>query len=430
MFAGFGKSDITPPVGATLTGYLARLGPAVGVRDHLFCRALVLGQGADQAALLVADTLGFGIAYTHQVKVAVSQATGIAPERIILAATHTHAGPASVYLQGCGDLALDWLEGFPAQAVAAVRAAQSDLSEAEVHFGTVPVTGIAINRRDPQNGPVDDELSVLWFSRPDGSTKGSVLHFTCHAVVMDGDNRLISAEYPGAACRRLEDLTGAPTMFLQGPCGDINPAQRHSFAHVDAAGGKLAQAAADLIGKGGTPLAAGSPEVASTVLDLPLMAPAPYADLLAFRREHHAGARSADAAHDIMSAKIHRAMLTWADLTIGGVCSGLLQPGLTVAAQCLRLGELNLVTSPGELFVEFGLEAKRLARAQGKHAVVVAYTNADIGYIPTAESYAKGGYEVEWAYKYYGYPGPLAREAGERVAAALAGFIEDWRQDR
>ena len=63
MLAGFGKSDITPLVGTTLTGYLARLGPAIGVRDHLFCRARVVGQGSDQAGLLVADTLGFGIAY-------------------------------------------------------------------------------------------------------------------------------------------------------------------------------------------------------------------------------------------------------------------------------------------------------------------------------------------------------------------------------
>ncbi|MGI6209715.1 MAG: hypothetical protein ACOYEW_16045, partial [Anaerolineae bacterium] len=61
MLAGFAKIDITPPVGTTLTGDLARLGPAEGVRDPLFCRALVLGQGTGQAALIVADTLGFGI---------------------------------------------------------------------------------------------------------------------------------------------------------------------------------------------------------------------------------------------------------------------------------------------------------------------------------------------------------------------------------
>jgi len=424
MLAGFGKSDITPPVGTTLTGYLARLGPAIGVRDHLCCRALVLGQGADQTALLVADTLGFGIEYTKQVKAAVSAATGIAPDRVILAATHTHAGPASVYLQGCGDLALDWLEGFAAKAVAAVQAAQADLSETELRFGTVPVPGIAVNRRDPERGPLDEELSVLWFQGRDGTAKGAVLHFTCHAVVMDGDNRLISAEYPGAACRKLEALTGAPALFLQGPCGDINPAQRHSFAHVDGAGAKLAEAAAGLMREGGAAVGANVPMVESRYLDLPLMAPPDYGELLAFRRQHQSGASAADAAHDVMRAKMHRAMVTWADLTIGGVCSGLLQGGLTVASQCLRLGDVLLLTSPGELFVEFGLQAKRLARAQGKKAVVVAYTNADIGYIPTAESYAKGGYEVEWAYRYYGYPGPLAPKAGEMVAAALAGFID------
>ena len=424
MRAGFGSADITPAVGTTLTGYRARVGPATGVRDALSCRALVLGQGADQTAIVVADTLGFGIAYTHQVKAAISSATGIAPERIILSATHTHAGPASVYLQGCGDLALDWLEGFPAQAVAAVQAAQADLSPCSLHFGTVDVRGIAVNRRDPANGPLDEELSVLWFQGPDGSAKGAVLHYTCHAVVMDADNRLISAEYPGAACRQLEALIGAPALFLQGPCGDINPAHRHTFDLVDEAGGKLAQAAADLVRQGGEAVEAAAPEIESQDLELPLMAPPPFAELAAFRREHDSAACAADAAAEIMKAKIHRAMITWADLTIAGLCSGLLQTGLTVASQCLRLGDVLLLTSPGELFVEFGLEAKRRAQAQGKHAVVVAYANADIGYIPTAESYAKGGYEVESAYKYYGYPGPLAPEAGETVRRTLAQFAE------
>ncbi|NPV07479.1 MAG: hypothetical protein HPY83_05870 [Anaerolineae bacterium] len=423
MLAGFAKTDITPPAGTTLTGYLARLGPAEGVHDPLFCRALVLGQGVDQAALIVADTLGFGIEYTRQVKDAIAQAAGIAPERIILAATHTHAGPASVFLQGCGDLALDWLEGFPAQAVSAVQAAQAGLTEVSVHFASVDVPDVAINRRDPENGPVDEELSAVWFQDATGRVKGALMHFTCHAVVMDADNRLISADYPGAACRQLEELIGAPAMFVQGPCGDINPAHRHSFEAVDGSGAKLARAAAELIRGGGTPIEVGEPAVQSTTLALPLMAPPPYGQLLSFRREHASAAATAEAAGEAIRAKMHRAMVYWADLTIGGVCSGLLQGEVTVEAECLRLGDILLVTSPGELFVEFGLEAKRRARQGGKRAMVVAYANADIGYIPTASSYAKGGYEVEWAHKYYGYPGPLAPEAGEMVGQALAQFI-------
>jgi hypothetical protein len=423
MLAGFAKTDITPPVGTTLTGYLARLGPAQGVHDPLYCRALVLGEGAEQAALIVADTLGFGIEYTLQVKEAVAGATGIAPERIILAATHTHAGPASVFLQGCGDLALDWLEGFPAQAVSAVQAAQADLGEVSVRFGSVNVPDVAINRRDPANGPVDEELSVVWFQEPGGRVKGVVLHFTCHAVVMDADNRLISADYPGSACRQLEEQIGAPVMFLQGPCGDINPAHRMTFEAVESAGAKLAQAGAGVIRAGGEPIAADGPAVESATLCLPLMPPPPYDQLLAFRREHASGLAAAEEAKDIFKAKFHRAMITWADLTIGGVCSGLLQHDVTVQAHCLHLGNLFWVTSPGELFVEFGLNTKRQAREAGKRAMVVAYTNADIGYIPTASSYAKGGYEVESAYKYYGYPGPLAPEAGEIVGRVLAEFL-------
>ncbi len=271
MHAGFAKADITPPVGTTLTGYGARMGPALGVHDSLYCRALALADGSRQALLMVTDTLGFGLEYTRQVKARVAEATGVPVEDIILAATHTHAGPASVFLQGCGDLALDWLEGFPAQAVDAALAALADLSEVEVRFGAVDVPGVAVNRRDRENGPVDQELSAVWFQDAGGRVKGALLHFTCHSVVMDADNRLISADYPGSLCAQAEELIGAPCMFIQGPCGDINPADRMTFEAVERTGAKLAQAAAELVQGGGAPIQGSGLSVQSVALSLPLM---------------------------------------------------------------------------------------------------------------------------------------------------------------
>ena len=47
--------------------------------------------------------------------------------------------------------------------------------------------------------------------------------------------------------------------------------------------------------------------------------------------------------------------------------------------------------------------------------MVLGYANGDIGYIPTQPAYAQGGYEVEDAYKYYGYPAALAPQAGDLV---------------
>ena len=50
-----------------------------------------------------------------------------------------------------------------------------------------------------------------------------------------------------------------------------------------------------------------------------------------------------------------------------------------------------------------------------RQVTVLGYTNNDIGYIPTRQAYARGGYEINDAFKFYGYPAVLAPEAGDLV---------------
>jgi hypothetical protein len=80
--------------------------------------------------------------------------------------------------------------------------------------------------------------------------------------------------------------------------------------------------------------------------------------------------------------------------------------------QAIRLGDLALVSAPGELFVELGLAVKQGAGTS--NVFIAGFGNDNIGYIPTRRAYPLGGYEVSEAYKYYGYPAALAPEAGEQ----------------
>ncbi|MGQ9556319.1 MAG: neutral/alkaline non-lysosomal ceramidase N-terminal domain-containing protein [Anaerolineae bacterium] len=422
MLAGFAKADITPSVGTDLTGYLARTNPSLGVHDPLYCRAFVLGDGDAQAALIQTDTLGFGLEYTRQVKQCLEAETGIPASNIMLAGTHTHSGPATVFLQDCGEIAISYLAELPEKIVATVRAAQADLSLVEATISKVQVPGVAVNRRDRANGPVDEELTVLGLREPTGAMRAAWLHFTCHAVVLGGDNRLISADFPGAACAAWEHETGVPCLYLQGPCGDINPI-RHggSFIDVEETGAQLAQAAVNAVGQAEA-ISLEHLAVQSKRLRLPLGPLPSFADLVAFREQQLAGAGEVEDQFKQVQAKVSQAMVHWTERTIASYCSGLLKTEVEVEIQCFELGDQLLIAVPGELFVEFGLEAKRLAAQAGKHALVIAYANGDIGYIPVPSSYGKGGYEVEWAYRYYGYPAPLLPQAGELVWAAIAEF--------
>ena len=424
MQAGYAKVDITPEPGIDLTGYLARMGPAEGVHDRLHCRALVLRDGDTQAALIETDTLGFGLQFTREVKRLLERETGIPATNIMLAATHTHAGPATVVLNYCGEVALDYMGALPARAVDAVRAAQADLADAEVRVGTAKVTGVALNRRDRANGPLDEELTVVSFVTPSGSTKAAILHYSCHAVVLGPANRLISADFPGIACAATESATGVPCTFMQGPCGDINPViHPGSFDDVESTGMKIATAAAALLqGRGGAQAA--SLQVEEHPLRLPLAALPSLESLYKFRDKQMRAPGQVEEQFRAVQQKVAQAMADWAERIIRSYCSGCTCTELPVVVQHFQFGDFVLVAIPGEAFVEFGLEAKQLAAAAGRQAIVVAYANGDIGYVPTVAAYEKGGYEVEWAYRYYGYPAPVAPEAGEMIRGAIRHFVE------
>jgi hypothetical protein len=62
-----------------------------------------------------------------------------------------------------------------------------------------------------------------------------------------------------------------------------------------------------------------------------------------------------------------------------------------VEVMAIRVGELAIVGLPGEAFCELSMEIKR--RSAARHTLVLGLANDAIGYLPTRESFAQGGYE-------------------------------------
>ena len=63
-----------------------------------------------------------------------------------------------------------------------------------------------------------------------------------------------------------------------------------------------------------------------------------------------------------------------------------------VEVMALRIGAVGIVALPGEVFCETGLAIKQASPAE--HTVVIELANDAVGYLPTREAYAQGGYEV------------------------------------
>jgi hypothetical protein len=413
--AGAARFEITPPVGIDLTGFVARQNPSIGVRDPLYVRALVLDDDDRQVALISCDLLGFGRELVVEIRDRIALATGIAAPHVMLACTHTHGGPATIRLVGCGEIDPAYVETLLPRITEAVVQAQAKLQPATLAVGGT-TSGAGVHNRRTPGDVIDPEVGLLRVDDAQGEPIAVVVNYTCHPTALHSVNRHVTADYPGLVAQCLEEATGAVALFLMGAIGDVGPITRgeESLATV---GNAVADAALAAL-PGLAPSRVSRLETAGETLALPLLPLPSRADWLTWRAEYERAALEAEGNHNADVAKVQWTMVQWTERMFEAMQDNLLTPTVNAEVQILRMGDLVIVGVPGEYFVELGLQIKQGIRQSGVRQVMICgFANGNIGYIPARRAYPKGGYEVADAYKYYGYPAAIAPEGGEMIVA-------------
>ena len=271
--AGFARVDITPPAGVGLAGEGPEGGEARGYRLRLYARVLVLAdRGGNRLAIVVAD-LPLGSAVLHRRVAALTARTdGIGVDRLVIAVTHTHAGPGHYFDAGAyNDQASSvvgydplMLDSLTARIARAVHAAVADLRAAQVAWGSRAVWGYTRIRSlpamlhdiptpaAPPNAPslllpeyrvVDPELAMLRVDLLDSTTRkyrpaGAFSIFAMHPTGNAPANDLLDSDIHGIVERQLErhidrdlnhrvDAAFVPRafyLFANGTEGDVSPA--------------------------------------------------------------------------------------------------------------------------------------------------------------------------------------------------------------
>lgn len=424
--AGFARRDVTPAAGTPMSGFVARTGGATGVHDRLWARAAAFDDGQRTLMAVVIDVLAVDAALTSAVRSVVAARAGVAPEDVVLAATHTHGGPAVLRDALLGDVEEGVREHLVDRAVAAALAALADLSDAEVAFAVGHEPTVARNRR-VAGGLTDPDVPIALVRRR-GAVAGVVTGYACHPVVLGPDNRRFTRDYPGAMLDALESRwPGSVALFLTGACGQLNtghpatasltvePSKHRSFAAARDYGRRLS-AAAIAAAHAARPLRSAPLRAARRVVTLPLDPPPrdPHIDLAAWRAELAASPPDAHARRADLAARV-----AWAER----VAPRPLAP-VEVEAACWAIGDLAVAWFPGEVFVEHGLDLKA---ADGGPLIVVSNALDAPGYLPHASAYPAGGYEVAEAFRYYGRPGPFAPQAGEALAGTMGALLQEVR---
>ena len=446
MRVGCARTVITPPLGTSLAGFGARQGGARGIHDNLYARALVLEDTGQRVALVVCDLCDLDAGFVREARRRIQERTGIPSASAMLAATHTHAAPATFALYS---LPPDpgWLDDLADRVADAVASAVRDLAPATLALALGREDSVARNRRRP-DGPIDPTVTVVRAERT-GAAPVFLLHYACHPTVLGPDNLLISRDFVGFTVGAVERATGGWAMFANGACGDVNvghSADRsalglsipgRTFARAEELGLRLAGEALRALTAAG-PVAGGRFQdraklaAGQRFVVVPLRPTPPFeqarAQILACSR-HLETLQSAGADEEALTAA--RLELLYSELALSWVEQRARAAGAGAAediaeVQTFAIGDLALVGLPGEFFVESGLRLQ--SRSPFKHTVVIGYANGGIGYVPPASAFAEGGYETRLA--------PWSRVAPEAeglildAAAGLLAGLWDQQDER
>jgi hypothetical protein len=283
--------------------------------------------------------------------------------------------------------------------------AKSNLQPARMRVG-MGQCDIGVNRRqktvdgqiilgENPSGPVDRTVGVCRIETAAGQPLATLVNFATHPVGQDVQVRKVSADYVGCMRRVVQDATGAPCLFWQGACGNINILSAETdYANVCARGTRLGQEVTR-VWEAAQPIQSEEIRLVSRQLKLP-----PYCCL----SREHAEQKRQEAQRDLETArkdpKSTPGLIAWlerdvkrlADLRDSWTNPALVPPPVEAQLQACRIGDLAWVCVPGELFNELGTEIK--SRSPFRHTFVVAYANDWIGYLPTRQAFEEGGYEV------------------------------------
>ncbi|MCX7016253.1 MAG: neutral/alkaline non-lysosomal ceramidase N-terminal domain-containing protein [Candidatus Sumerlaeota bacterium] len=450
--AGFSAVDITPHEPAPLNGFANRIQPSMGIHDPLFCRGLALERDGQRLLLLVLDALELTAGQDQAARRHVGERIGLDADAIMIHATHTHSAPAT-WPMGSSFAASDsYAAWLPERLAHAAEAAVRALEEVALSLGVSRAEGVAYNRRQllkdgsmplqhvedrsqvVRTGPLDERLQVLALEKKKGELAGAIVHFSCHPVVLSGDNRLITADYPGALIRHLSQKTGldpSRILFVNGACGDVNPIRPGApWDNLERTGALLAEAAMAALSVR-TALRGRTLKGSSTRIEMGFRVPSDESLRAQIERAKSDIARTAEEAPRRAAAlglpveaaqahlgKIPRSILDWAENVQRLKASGR-EPSLAVDVSVFRVGALKWLAGPFEIFTQIALEGKAAA---GDPAWVLPFTNGCHGYLPDDRAHDEPiGYEMTNSHVWYRNPGPFARGSGGKL-------VEAWKR--
>lgn len=415
--AGAGRADIVIPAGVLpLDGFAAQ-------HDPLAARVLLMRDGTRGLALVSVDQTSIFEGEVADMKAIVSQAARIAPDDIVICASHGFSAP-HVFPPDHTPPELQARTAALKQALdAAVRAAARDaaahMQPARLGFGE-GVSRVAVNRDVPtpfgwwlggdDAGYSDPTLGVLRIDGADGRPLAVAMDYGVQSSVLDFSvdakgRRLVSADLAGAAARAVEArYPGATALFLVGAAADQAP---------------YLQANRHVVGPDGT---AARLDIHDAGLDLLTL----QGERLGQDALRTVAAIAPDAAPTLRIERKTVQVATQTGVTVGPPPKGPLKSvdfqtsaPTDVPVILMRIGDVAIVAVREELSARTGTWIRQ--HSPFAHTLVVTMADGAAKYMPEADAYDRVTYEARSSH--------YAKGSAESLARAVVGMLAQMKAD-
>jgi len=238
MKVGFGRIDVTPPIGVPLAGYFEPR-TMVGVFDPLQLNAVVVEVGEDRLAIITADFLSMRETDCTGLRRLIEKETGIPAQNILTQCLHQHT---SIFAGNSSGMPPYYKQSMERKYVDVVKYALDDLAEATVTVSEKetarPVSFIRRFRMkdgsvrtnpgfgnpdiDHPLGDADNTVRLVRFHR-EGKGDIAMVGFQTHPDTIGGCR--VSADWPGWVRRLTEkalEEEGVSCILVNGCQGDTN----------------------------------------------------------------------------------------------------------------------------------------------------------------------------------------------------------------
>lgn len=440
--AGASVTDVTPTQFPVLVNGNMTSVTATKANTRLNARAIVLADGKEQIAIVVVDSCMMSREFLDDAKKMASEKTGIKPDRMLISATHTHSGAASMGCLGT-DPDPNYVPHLKMKLTEAIKSAKANLEPAKVGYGKANAADYTAVRqwvirpdrmiKDPfgnttvrsnmhaggnwdnatgEAGPEDPDLSLIAFQAMDGRPIAVLANFSMHYF---SGVEPIHADYFGLFSDGLQNAiakneSGKPgfvAMMSHGCSGDI---WRRDYTVL---ADKQPNWKIDEYARGLIAIARGAYEKMQFQAN---------ADLSMAETRLHLNYRVPDAQRLEWSRKIVEKLAGKAPKSTEEVYAReqiLLheKQSTDIVCQAVRIGVIAIATTPTETYALTGLKLK--LQSPLEKTMVIELANGGDGYIPPPEFHPLGGYNT-WAARSAG----LEVMAEPKIVAASLGLLE------